>query len=175
MKVQKCRPMRMVVATVAWSCIVARSYSDPPPTPPPLPVPAVAAPQPTVIAPTATAPAGPNLEESLSSIIQQLVADSIPRQFTDDEKMGQDHQDRQRPDDQDGWRRHQDPQAHARSERRPVEAIPGPIGRPEKRAENPRSKRAHRVGLIRPRSNCFSPLGCAAKHGWSSGKPASSC
>ncbi|HEX3996956.1 MAG TPA: hypothetical protein VHX65_00215 [Pirellulales bacterium] len=56
--------------------------ADPPATP------VQSAPQPTIVSPTLTAPAGPTVEESLSSIIQQLIVDSLPRQFTDERKWG---------------------------------------------------------------------------------------
>jgi hypothetical protein len=45
-------------------------------------------PPPTIVSPTSTNPPSPNIEESLSAIVQQLVVDSLPRQFTDDKKWG---------------------------------------------------------------------------------------
>lgn len=44
--------------------------------------------RPTIVAPTVTATPGPNIEESLTAIVQQLVAESLPRQFTDEKKWG---------------------------------------------------------------------------------------
>jgi len=38
--------------------------------------------------PAVSPPAGSNIEQSLSTIIQQLVIDSLPRQFSDDKKWG---------------------------------------------------------------------------------------
>jgi hypothetical protein len=38
--------------------------------------------------PAVSQPAGSNIEQSLSTIVQQLVIDSVPRQFSDDKKWG---------------------------------------------------------------------------------------
>ena len=43
---------------------------------------------PTIVEPTSATPPGPNIEESLSTIVRQLVVESLPRQFTDDKKWG---------------------------------------------------------------------------------------
>ena len=53
---------------------------------PPLPQPTIVSP--TIVSPTSASPPAPNIEESLSMIVQQLVVDSLPRQFTDDKKWG---------------------------------------------------------------------------------------
>jgi hypothetical protein len=45
-------------------------------------------PPPTIVVPTSTAPPRLNFEESLSSIVRQLVIDSLPRQYTDDKNWG---------------------------------------------------------------------------------------
>jgi hypothetical protein len=59
---------------------MSKANADPPPQP--------LISQPTIVSPTTATPPAPNIEESLSAIVQQLVIESLPRQFTDDKKWG---------------------------------------------------------------------------------------
>jgi hypothetical protein len=63
----------MTILLALWA---SRSFAGPP------------SPPPTVVSAASTTPATASVEQSLSTLVRQLLIDSLPRQYTDDKKWG---------------------------------------------------------------------------------------